>query len=66
MPRPLPDPLEVWRIDLALCAGEFRRGAMSETGFRHHLARLGFAPHEIDAEVEHHRTERSDSAREAV
>jgi hypothetical protein len=48
-------PIDVWRIDLALCAGEFRRGRLSEAGFRHHLARLGYLAHEIEAEVEHHR-----------
>ncbi len=51
-------PFDVWRIDLALCAGEFRRGALSEAGFRRHLARLGYLAHEIEAEVAHHRTDR--------
>jgi hypothetical protein len=50
-------PFNVWKIDLALCAGEFRRGRLSEAGFRHHLARLGYLAHEIDAEVAHHRTD---------
>jgi hypothetical protein len=57
MPHPTPHPFETWRIDLALCAGEFRRGLISEAGFRHHLKRLGYLPHEIEAEVEHHRTD---------
>lgn len=56
MPSPTPHPFETWRTDLALCAGEFRRGLISEAGFRHHLNRLGYLPHEIEAEVEHHRT----------
>ncbi len=59
MPCPIALPFEVWRIDLALCAAEFRRGRISEAGFRHHLTRLGYAAHELDAEVEHHRTELS-------
>jgi hypothetical protein len=45
----------LWRIDLDLCAGEFRIGRLSEAGFRHHLRRLGFAEHDLAAEVEWHR-----------
>lgn len=46
------------RGDLALCTAEFRRGRLSEAGFRHHLARLGYLAHEIEAEIAHHRTDR--------
>ncbi len=56
--HPVALPFDVWRIDLALCAGEFRRGRISEIGFRHHLKRLGYLAHEIEAEVAHHRTDR--------
>ncbi len=62
MPCPIALPFEVWRIDLNLCAAEFRHGRISEAGFRHHLRRLGYAAHELDAEVEHHRTELSEAA----
>jgi hypothetical protein len=27
MPHPVPLPFDIYRIDLALCSGEFRRGA---------------------------------------
>lgn len=49
-------PFEVWRIDYELCVNAFRIGRISEAGFRHHLTRIGYAAHEIDAEVKHHRT----------
>ncbi len=66
MPCPIALPFEVWRIDLNLCAESFRIGRISEAGFRHHLTRLGYAAHELDAEVDHHRTELSASDREAA
>jgi hypothetical protein len=53
-----PEPLskvDIWRLDLNLCADAFRIGRLSEAGLRHHLARLGFAAHEIEVEVEWHR-----------
>ncbi len=50
--------LELWRLDFALCVESFRIGRISEAGFRHHLARLGYLAHEIEAEVAHHRTDR--------
>lgn len=56
MPHPTPHPFDTWRTDLALCADEFRRGGISEAGFRHHLNRLGYAARDIDAEVEYYRT----------
>jgi hypothetical protein len=62
MPCPIALTHEIWRIDLNLCVAEFRRGRLSEKGFRHHLTRLGYAAHELDAEVEHHRTELSEAA----
>jgi len=62
MPHPTPLSFDIWRIDLALCVGEFRRGGLSEAGFRHHLARLGYLPDEIEAEVAHHRTEKAEAA----
>lgn len=58
MPHPIPLPYELWRFEFQVIVGEYRRGALSEAGFRHHLARLGYLPHEIEAEVECHRTER--------
>ncbi len=63
MSHPVALPFDLWRLDLNLCAESFRLGRISEAGFRHHLARLGYLPREIEAEVEHHRT---DSARVAA
>ncbi len=51
-------PFDVWRIDLALCFDAFRTGRISEASFRHHLARLGYLPHVVEAEVAFHRTQR--------
>lgn len=58
MPHPIPLPYEFFRADYDLCVDAFRIGRISEAGFRHHLARLGYLPHEIEAEVECHRSER--------
>lgn len=59
-------PYELHRLEFQILAGEFRRGALSEAGFRHHLCRLRFNPSEIEAEVAHHRTEMSARKREAA
>lgn len=53
---------DLWRLDLNLCADAFRIGRLSEAGFRHHLARLGYQPHEIEAEVEWRRPSTSAQA----
>jgi hypothetical protein len=62
---PVATPFDLWRLDLNLCADAFRIGRLSEAGFRHHLARLGFAGHEIEAEVEWHRAKPKSERRAA-
>lgn len=66
MPYPIALPYELFRTDYELCVDAFRIGRISEVGFRHHLTRLGYAVHELDAEVEHHRTELSAKEWEAA
>jgi hypothetical protein len=65
MPHPVPLPFDLWRLDFNLCTDAFRIGRLSEAGFRHHLARLGFAAHEIEAEAEWHRAEPKSERRAA-